>query len=219
MSDPFSDIDNEVTIDKFKNIFNKYKKFIISFFLILFVTLLAFYYLNSSKQAKDIRLSGYLIEILSIINTDNERAIKELEKLSKLDHRGHEILSNLLLSKIYLNKQDFRGALAHLSKIEIKSKKLNPLKKLKDYFISIAYLGLSQQEEFQNSINILISYGGYWSLLGHELRGHFSFAQGNYNDAKKDFNKIINEQLSTQTLKARAQEMLNNINLNDEDNS
>ena len=41
----------------------------------------------------------------------------------------------------------------------------------------------------------------------------------NYNKAKKDFNKIINEQLSTQALRARAQEMLNNINLNDEGNS
>lgn len=219
MSDPFSDIDKDVTLDKFKSLLYKYKKLIIillAFIIVLSVTL---YYLNYNKRTKDIRLSGYLIEIISIINTEDERAIAELAKLSKLGHGGHEILSNLLLSKIYLKKQDFQAAISHLSKIEIKTKKLDPLNKLKDYFISVAYLGSNNEKEFKKSINLLISHGGYWSLLGHELRGHFSFEQGNLIAAEKDFKKIINEQLSTQSLRARAQEMLNNINLNDEGNS
>ena len=41
----------------------------------------------------------------------------------------------------------------------------------------------------------------------------------NLLEARKDFNKIINEQLATQTLRARAQEMLKSINLNYEGNS
>ena len=77
--------------------------------------------------------------------------------MSKLGHSGHEILSNLLLSKIYLKKQDFQAAINHLSKIEIKSKKLDPLNKLQDYFMSVAYLGLNNEKEFKKSINLLIS--------------------------------------------------------------
>ena len=144
MSDPFSDIDKDVTLDKFKSLLYKYKKLIIILLAFILVFSVAFYYLNYKKKAKDIRLSGYLIEIMSIVNTENE---------------------------------------------------------------------------FKKSINLLISRGGYWSLLGHELRGHFYLKQGNLIEAGKDFNKIINEQLSTQPLRARAQEMLNNINLNDEGNS
>ena len=219
MSDPFSDIDKDVTLDKFKSLIYKYKKLIIILLAFILVFSVTLYYLNYKKKTKDIRLSGYLIEIISIINTEDERAIQELVKLSKLGHNGHEILSNLLLSKIYLKKQDFQAAINHLSKIEIKSKKLAPLNKLKDYFISVGYLGLNNEKEFKKSINLLISRGGYWSLLGHELRGHFYLKQGNLIAAEKDFNKIINEQLSTQSLRARAQEMLNNINLNDEGNS
>ena len=219
MSDPFSDIDNEVNIDKFKSLFHKYKK--ISFIIITFILVISatIYYIDYNKKAKDIRLSGYLIEIISIINTDDERAINELKKLSKLGHNGHEILSNLLLSKIYLKRQDFEGAISHLSKIKIKSKKLEPLNKLKNYFISVAYLGLNNQKEFQKNINVMISYGGYWALLGHELRGHFLFEKGQFEEARKDFSKIMNEQLATQSLRARAQEMLNNINFNYEGNS
>ena len=219
MSDPFSDIDKDVTLDKLKSLLYKYKKLIITLLAFITVFSVTLYYLNNNKKAKDIRLSGYLIEIISIINAEDERAIKELVKLSKLGHSGHEILSNLLLSKIYLKKQDFQAAINHLSKIEIKSKKLAPLNKLKNYFMSVAYLGLNNEKEFKKSINLLISYGGYWSLLGHELRGHFSIEQGNLIAAKKDFNKIINEQLSTQSLRARAQEMINKINLNNEGNS
>ncbi len=219
MSDPFSDIDNEVTIDKLKSLFHKYKKLVLIISVFILVISTTLFYIDYYKKSKDIRLSGYLIEIISIINTEDERAITELKKLAKLGHRGHEILSNLLLSKIYLKRQDFEGAVNHLSKIEIKGKKLEPLKKLKNYFISVAYLGLNNQKEFQKSINELLSYGGYWALLGHELRGHFLFEKGQLLEAKKDFNKIINEQLSTQSLRARAQEMLNNINLNDEGNS
>ena len=219
MSDPFSDIDNEVTLDKLKKLFHKYKKPFSIFLICILLVSITLFYISNSKKAKDTRLSGYLIEILSIINTEDERAINELEKLSKLGHVGHEILSNLLLSKIYLKNQDFQGAINHLLKIEIKSKKLNPIKQLKNYFISVAYLGVNNKQEFQKSINLLISHGGYWALLGHELRGHFLFGQGNFIEARKDFNKIINEQLATQTLRARAQEMLKTINLNDEVNS
>ena len=219
MSDPFSDIDNEVKIEKFRNLFQKYKKTAIILTFLILVIATVIFYVDYNKKEKNIRLSGYLIEIISIINIEDERAISELIKLSKLGHDGHEILSNLLLSKIYLKRQDFDQAVSHLSKIEINSKKLAPLKKLKDYFISVAHLGSNNQQEFQKSINQLLSYGGYWSLLGHELRGHFLFEKGQFVESRKDFKKIMNEQLSTQSLRARAQEMLNNISLNYEGNS
>ncbi|MBF97240.1 MAG: hypothetical protein CFH34_01102 [Alphaproteobacteria bacterium MarineAlpha9_Bin4] len=219
MSDPFSDIDQEVTLEKLKNLFFKYKKVILISSITIIIVVASLIYFNYSKERKDIRLSGYLIEIISIINDDEDKAINELEKLSKLGHSGHEMLSNLLLSKIYLKKQDYSGAINHLSKINFKGSKLAPLEKLKHYFMSVAYLGMDNKNEFQKNINLLLSYGDYWSLLGHELRGHYFFSKGNMEAASKDFNKIINEQLSTSSLRQRAQEMLNNINLNYEKNS
>ena len=144
---------------------------------------------------------------------------KSLEKLTKLKHPGHEVLSNLLLSKIYLKRQDFKGAVNHLSKIQLKDKDLATLGKLKNYFISVAYLGMNDKKNFQENINLLFSYGDYWSLLAHELRGHFLFAEGIYEGASKDFIKILNEQLSTPSMRQRSQEMLNNIKLNDKNNN
>ena len=217
MSDPFADINKEVALEKFKRFFFKYKKSIFIFSIILVVLTSFTLFLIDKKKKKDIRLAGYFIEIISIINSDEDKAIKELKKLVKLDHEGHQILSNLLLSKIYLNKQDYSGALKYLKDIEIRDNKLETLNKLKSYFISVSYLGLSDKQNFQKSINLLLSYGDYWSLLGHELRGHFLFNEGNYKEASKDFTKILNEELSTQNQRQRSQEMLSNIKLVDED--
>ena len=217
MSDPFADINQEVALEKFKRFFFKYKKSIFIFSIILVVLTSFTLFLIDKKKNKDIRLAGYLIEIISIINSDEDKAIKELKKLVKLDHEGHQILSNLLLSKIYLNKQDYSGALKYLKDIEIRDNKLETLNKLKNYFISVSYLGLSDKQNFQKSINLLLSYGDYWSLLGHELRGYFLFNEGNYKEASKDFTKILNEELSTQNQRQRSQEMLSNIKLVDED--
>lgn len=215
MSDPFSNIDQEVILDKAKNLFYKYKKTILVALSLIIIVISAFLYISNKKINKNERLSGYLVEIIAIINQDQEKAVKELEKLSKLGSPGHEFLSNLLLSKIYLKKQDFSGAIDYLEKLEIKDKELEPLIKLKHYFMSIAYLGLDKEEDFKKNINLLLSFGDYWSLLGHELRGHYLYSKGNFEGASKDFNKILNEQLSTQSLRQRAQEMINNIKLYD----
>ena len=219
MSDPFLNIDQEVTLDKIKSLFNKYKKIIFIISITLIIIISAIFYISHNKKAKDIRLSGYLIEIISIINHDEEKAVKELEKLTNLEHPGHEVLSNLLLSKIYLKRQDFAGAVNHLSKIQLKGKELATLGKLKHYFLSVAYLGKNDKKKFQENINLLLSYGDYWSLLAHELRGHFLFAENNLEGASKDFLKILNEQLATPSLRQRSQEMLNNIKLNDKSNN
>ena len=215
MSDPFSNIDQEVILDKAKNLFYKYKKLILIVLSLIIIIISTLLYINNNIINKNERLSGYLVEIIAIINQDEDKAIKELEKLSNLGSPGHEFLSNLLLSKIYLKKQDFSEAINYLEKLKIKDKELEPLIKLKHYFISVAYLGLNKEEEFKKNINLLLSFGDYWSLLGHELRGHFLYANGNFEGASKEFNKILNEQLSTQSLRQRAQEMINNIKLYD----
>ena len=218
MSDPFSDIDQEVTLDKLKKFFYKFKKIILISAIGIVILVSFIFYTNHNKVNKDIRFSGYLIEIINIIDQDEEKAVKELEKLSKLDHTGHQVLSNFLLSKIYLKRQDFSAALKHLEKIEINNKELASLNKLKNYFMSVAYLGLNKKDEFLKQINLLLAYGDYWSLLAHELRGHFLYSEGNLEASTKDFNKILNEQLSTVSMRERALEMINTIKMRDEGN-
>ena len=72
---------------------------------------------------------------------------------------------------------------------------------------------LNNKKNFDMYTNQLLSFGGMWALLAHELRGHFQYANKDYENAFKNFSKIIQNQQSTVSIRNRAQEMIDNINL------
>ena len=63
----------------------------------------------------------------------------------------------------------------------------------------------------------MLAFGNNWALLGHEIRGHYLFRKKDYKNAEKDFNKIINEQQSSNSIRLRAVEMLQNIRMYNEE--
>ena len=81
MSDPFSNIDQEVILDKAKKLFYKYKKTILIVTSLIIIVISAFLYINNKKINKNERLSGYLVEIIAIINQDQEKAVKRIRKI------------------------------------------------------------------------------------------------------------------------------------------
>ena len=58
-----------------------------------------------------------------------------------------------------------------------------------------------------------------WAMLAYELRGHYFYSTNEYESAFKNFSQIINNQQATTSIKNRAREMINNINLYYEKNS
>ena len=56
-------------------------------------------------------------------------------------------------------------------------------------------------------------------MLAYELRGHYFYSTNEYEIALKNFSKIINNQQATTSIKNRAREMINNINLYYEKNN
>ena len=118
MSDPFADIDTEVNIDKFKNFFKKYKLFLILISLLLIIAIISISIYRNHINNKKAQMANYYIEILSILEKDPERAKTELQKLSKLNDRSYKNLSNLLISKIQFEANEYENSLATLKKVE-----------------------------------------------------------------------------------------------------
>ena len=85
MSDPFSDIDSEVYKEKIKKYFFKYKYAIISALSLIIIIFVSLSFYNNYKSKKEIEASNYYIEILSIIDADQTRALNELKQLSKFE--------------------------------------------------------------------------------------------------------------------------------------
>ncbi len=213
MSDPFENIDNEVYIEKVKNFFYKYKTIIIAIIIVFILSALALIIFDNYKNKEIDKISNYYIKILSIIESDPERAKSELEKLVKLKNSDYRNLSNLLLFKLQFQNKEFEESLVSLGYIEDNSKGNSYLGKITKYYYSQVFMELNNKKNFDIYTNQLLSFGGMWALLAHELRGHFQYANKDFENALKNFSKIIQNQQSTVSIRNRAQEMIDNINL------
>ena len=213
MSDPFENIDNEVYLEKIKNFFYKYKIIIIVIVTVFILSVLGLTAFNNYKNKEIDKVSNYYIKILSIIESDPKRAESELKKLVKLKNKDYRNLSNLLLFKLQFQNNELEEALGTLSLIEDNSKGNSYLDKITKYYYSQVFMEQNNNKKFDIYTNELLSLGGMWALLAHELRGHHQFANKEYENALKNFNKIIQNQQSTVSIRNRAQEMIDNINL------
>ena len=213
MSDPFENIDNEVYLEKIKNFFYKYKIIIIVIITVFILSALGLTIFNNYKNKEIDKVSNYYIKILSIIESDPDRAKSELKKLAKLKNKDYRNLSNLLLFKLQFENNEFEESLKTLGNIKKNSKSNSYLDKIVNYYYSQVFMEQNNKKNFEIYTNELLSFGGMWALLAHELRGHFQFANKDYESAQKNFNKIIQNQQSTASIKNRAQEMIDNINL------
>ena len=213
MSDPFENIDNEMYLEKIKNFFYKYKIIIIVITILFILSALGLTVFNNYKNKEIDKVSNYYIKILSIIESDPERAKSELKKLAKLKNKDYRNLSNLLLFKLQFQNNEFEESLKTLEYIENNIKSNSYLDKIINYYYSQVFMEQNNKKNFDTYTNELLSFGGMWALLAHELRGHYQYASKDYENALKNFNKIIQNQQSTVSIRNRAQEMIDNINL------
>ena len=213
MSDPFENLDNEVYLDKFKQFFYKFRIEIISAFILLFLSVVGLMFFNNAKKKEIDRISNYYIQILSIIDNDPERAKNELTKLNKLSNRDYKNLSNLLVFKLQFQNNEFTESLKTLKEVENNIKVNSHLNKIIKYYYAQVAMEQDMKKDFETFTKDLLSFGGMWALLAHELRGHQYFSKSDYDNALKNFNKIIKNQQATVAIRNRAIEMIHNINL------
>ncbi len=213
MSDPFDNINNEVYLEKIKGLFYKFKVWIISTIILLVLVSLTITFYSNYKKKEVITISDYYIKILSIIDEDPNRAKDELKKLAKLNNKNYQKLSNLLVFKLSFESKNYVEALKSLDIIKKNTKSNNDMNKVLDYYYAQVYLEQNNIENFNFHIGELLSYSGMWALLAHELRGHLYFSKKEYDNALKNFNKIVNNQQASMPIKNRALEMIDSITL------
>ena len=213
MSDPFENLDNEVYLDKVKQFFYKFKIVIISASILLFLSIAVLMFFNNAKKKEIDRISNYYIQILSIIDNDPERAKNELTKLNKLSNRDYKNLSNLLVFKLQFQNNEFTESLKTLKEVEKNIRVNSHLNKIIKYYYAQVAIEQDMKKDFEKFTKDLLSFGGMWALLAHELRGHQYFSKSDYDNALKNFNKIIQNQQATVAIRNRAIEMIDNINL------
>ena len=118
MADIFDEVSEDLRKDQYKQIWFKYKKFIISFIFIFVLSVVTFKIIELYQEKKKIEISTLYFEGLKEIKNKNyEKAEVLFEKIIKNADIGYTLLSYFKLANINLNKKNFQSMEMYYDKI------------------------------------------------------------------------------------------------------
>ena len=118
MADIFDEVSEDLRKDQYKQIWLKYKKFIITFISIFILSIIAFKYIEYYQEKKKIEIATLYFEGLKKIKNKNyEQAEVIFKKILEDADSGYAVLSYFKLANISLNKSDFLSMESYYDKI------------------------------------------------------------------------------------------------------
>ncbi len=118
MADIFDEVSEDLRKDQYKQIWFKYKKFIISFVFIFVLSVVTFKMIESYQEKKKTEISTLYFEGLKEIKNKNyEKAEVLFEKIIRNADIGYTLLSYFKLANINLNKKNFQSMEMYYDKI------------------------------------------------------------------------------------------------------
>ena len=118
MADIFDEVSEDLRKDQYKQIWLKYKKFIISFIFIFVVSISAFKYIEYYQGKKRLEIAAlYFDGVQEIENKNLEKAEVIFKKIIENADLGYTVLSYFKLANINFNKKDFQSMESNYDKI------------------------------------------------------------------------------------------------------
>ena len=103
MADIFDEVSEDLRKDQYKQIWSKYKKFIISFICIFVFSIITFKYIEYYQEKKNIEIATLYFDGLEEINNKNfEKAETIFNKILENDHFGYAVLASFKLATLYI---------------------------------------------------------------------------------------------------------------------
>ena len=131
MADIFDEVSEDLRKDQYKQIWLKYKKFIISFISIFVLSIMIFKYIEYYQEKKKIEIANLYFDGLEKFKNKNYvQAEVIFKKIIEDADLGYVVLSYFKLANISLNKSDFPAMESYYDKI-ISLENIN--KTYKDY--------------------------------------------------------------------------------------
>ena len=118
MADIFDEVSEDLRKDQYKQIWLKYKKFIIAFISVLILSIITFKYVEYHQEKKKIETATlYFDGLRKIKNKNYEQAEVIFKKIIEDADFGYVVLSYFKLANISLNKKDFQSMGRYYDKI------------------------------------------------------------------------------------------------------
>ena len=118
MADIFDEVSEDLRKDQYKQIWLKYKKFIISFIFIFVISIMTFKYIEYYQEKKKIEIATlYFDGLKKIKNKNYDQAEVIFKNIIKDADFGYVVLSYFKLASINLNKKDYPSMERYYDKI------------------------------------------------------------------------------------------------------
>ena len=118
MADIFDEVSEDLRKDQYKQIWLKYKKFIIVFVSIFVLSVVTIRYIEYYQEKKKIEIATLYFDGLEEFRNKNyEKAEVIFKEISKDSDFGYKVLSYFKLANINLNKKDYLSMVMYYDKI------------------------------------------------------------------------------------------------------
>ena len=207
MSDILRQVDEDLRKEKLTSLWNRFKIYIISFTLLLIVSVSIYQYLEISEYNEKVST------IEKYYKASNNESIEEiLGKLEIID-TSNEFTQNLIdlkIADIQIVKGDIERGLENLEQI-FKSKNQSILGDLALYKYLMLKIDQVTLNEFNNLIENFNSKENNFNYLFSELLGIKNIIDGQYSEGKIIFESLLDDASVSNEIKIRAEKYINII--------
>ena len=193
MADIFDEVSEDLRKDQYKQIWLKYKKFIISFIFIFALSISAFKYIEYYQEKKKMEIAAlYLDGVQEIENKNLEKAEVIFKKIIENADLGYTVLSYFKLANINLNKKDFQSMEMYYDKIMSLD---NINKAYKDYalILKITNSPNIKNDDKINSLKPFLTSPSQFQPIASELEILYFIENKKLKTAKIKLNKLLKQ--------------------------
>lgn len=206
------EIDEELKNEKLKKIWDKYGLFIIIFIIAAISAAVSFETFKSWNEKRNQEFSDTYAYALNLQNQGRyAEAMEVLDKLQKSKKAIYSDIAEIQMANIMVEQNKIEEAIAVLENV-VKDKDFNPqMKEIATIKLASYKLDYAPSEEIQEMLAPLVRQNGVWTNIAKEMLAMLAVRDGDLDRAKTLYQEISVAANTPESLKARAQDMLNVI--------
>lgn len=206
------EIDEELKNEKLKKIWDKYGLFIILFVVVVISATVSFETFRSWNEKRNQEFSDTYAYALNLQNQGRyAEAMETLEKLQKSKKAVYSNIAEIQMANILMEQNKVEEAIAILENV-VATKDFNPqMKQIAIIKLASYKLDYAPSQEIQDMLAPLVSENGVWTNIAKELLAMLAVRENDFERAKSLYQEISVAGNTPDSLKARAQDMLNVI--------
>ena len=209
MDEELNIIDSNTRNEKIKNFFINNKKILISFFVLIFITIIVYFAFNSYKNKKKIEISDlYNSTIIEYSEINKQKTINSLINLiNKKDPTYSPLSLYFIIDYELITEQKKINKLFDIIIDEVSLEK--EIKNLIIYKKALYNADQIDENGILKILNPLINSKSVWKSHALYLIAEYFYSKNEKQKSKEFFNQILVLENANQDLKTKAQKRLN----------